>query len=489
VVATGRQLIEAVPDRLLVGLVGDVEATSVTDLTHDSRDIGPGWAFACVPGDRHDGHDFAPGAVAAGSTLLVVERRLPLDVAQIVVGDVRRAMGALAAAIHDTPADRLRIIGVTGTNGKTTTTHLLGAILRAAGSNHRELGTLSGTRTTPEATDLQRTLAGFVAEGVDTVVMEVSSHALALHRVRGTRFDVAVFTNLGHDHLDLHGSLEAYFRAKAQLFTPELSDAGVSNLDDPYGCLLLDGAPIDMTGYQLADAVGAAMGLGSQSFTWRGVEFTVPLGGDFNTSNTLAALTAAELLGIAPDVAATGLSTMEPVPGRFEVVTSPDAPFSVVVDYAHTPDGLVELLDAVRGAVGSGRVICVFGCGGDRDREKRPVMGASAAEHADLVIATSDNPRHEDPRAIIDEAVDGIEARYRDRLTIEVDRRAGIRAALRMARAGDVVVVAGKGHEATQTIGDTAHPFDDRAVARELLADMNDTSTSADLSPANGGSA
>ena len=488
---SGTDLIAAVPHSLLVGLDGDVQNSNVVDLTHDSRMVGPGWAFACVPGEYHDGHDFAPGAVAAGSTLLVVERRLPLDVAQLVVGDVRRTMGSLAAVVHGRPSDQLRIVGVTGTNGKTTVTHLLGAILEAAGSDHRELGTLSGTRTTPEAPDLQRQLREFVDEGVDTVVMEVSSHALALHRVRGVHFDVAVFTNLGHDHLDLHGSLEAYFRAKAQLFTTELTDVGVTNVDDPYGCLLLDGAGIDMVGYRLADAADLAVGLGTHSFSWRGAEFRVPLGGEFNASNVIGALTAAAQLGIAPDVAAMGLAGMSTVPGRYEVVTDPGASVSVVVDYAHTPDGLVELLGAVRTGTAGGRVICVFGCGGDRDREKRPLMGAAAAEHADLVVVTSDNPRNEDPMAIIEEAVAGIEERYRGRLTIDVDRRAGIRAALHMAQPGDVVVIAGKGHEATQTIGDTAHPFDDRAVARELLADMHHTlpsdSTHSGRSTANGG--
>ena len=462
----------AVPDALLVEVVGDVDAITPDDITHDSRQVGTGWAFACVPGEHHDGHEFAPGAVAAGATLLIVERRLPLDVAQVVVSDVRRAMGPIAAHIHGDPATKLRVIGVTGTNGKTTTTHLVGAILRRAGLEERELGTLSGARTTPEAPDLQRLLAGFVRDGVEAVVMEVSSHALALHRVNGVRFDVAAFTNLGRDHLDLHDSMEAYFRAKASLFTAALSAVGVTNLDDPYGRLLLDGADIEMVGYSLGDAIDLEVGVGHHRFRWRGTEISVPLGGRFNVANTLAALTIADRLGIAAADAAAGLASIPPVPGRFEVVTGPDDPFSVVVDYAHTPDGIVGVLDAVRERAGSGRVICVFGCGGDRDKDKRPLMGAAAAEHADLVVATSDNPRREDPAAIIDEAVAGIESRYRDRLTIEVDRRAGIAAALRMARAGDIVVIAGKGHETTQTIGDTAMPFDDRAVARELL--MND---------------
>ena len=470
-----RHLIEAIPTGSLVETIGDVDAVAgaIVDLTHDSRDVGEGWAFACVPGDTHDGHDFAAGAVDAGATLLIVQRRLPLDVAQLVVTDVRRCMGPLAARVHGDPATKLRMVGITGTNGKTTTTHLVGSILRAAGMTERQIGTLSGTRTTPEAPDLQRRLAGYVRDGVDAVVMEVSSHALALHRVNGVRFDAAGFTNLGRDHLDLHVSMEAYFRAKASLFTAELANAGVTNLDDPYGRLLLDAADIEMDGYRMDDAVDLRVDVGRHAFRWRGTEVEVPLGGRFNVYNSLCALTVAARLGIDAATAAHGLASIPPVPGRFEVVTAPDAPFVVVVDYAHTPDGLTELLTAVRRDAGSGRVLCVFGCGGDRDREKRPLMGAAAAAHADLVVVTSDNPRHEDPQAIIDAALGGIEPRYRDDVIVEVDRRTGIAAALGAARSGDVVVVAGKGHETTQTIGDTAYPFDDRAVTRELLADMN----------------
>jgi UDP-N-acetylmuramoyl-L-alanyl-D-glutamate--2,6-diaminopimelate ligase len=332
-----RRLIEAVPHGLFVESIGDVDGAHVIDLTHDSREVRESWAFACVPGGLHDGHEFAAGAVAGGATLLLVERRLPLDVAQIVVTDVRRAMGPVAARVHGDPASKLRMVGITGTNGKTTTTHLVASIMRAQGWSAREMGTLSGARTTPEAPDLQRRLAGFVDEGVEAVVMEVSSHALALHRVRGVRFDVAAFTNLGRDHLDLHESMEAYFRAKASLFTADLAEVGVSNLDDPYGRLLLDGADIEMVGYRMDDAQDLEVGVGHHAFRWRGTPVTVPLGGRFNAANSLCALAIAERLGIGPDVAARGLASIDPVPGRFEVVSDPDAPFSVVVDYAHTP--------------------------------------------------------------------------------------------------------------------------------------------------------
>jgi UDP-N-acetylmuramoyl-L-alanyl-D-glutamate--2,6-diaminopimelate ligase len=455
----------------------------LVDLTHDSRQVAPGWAFACVVGAHADGHDYAPAAVAAGAALLVVERVLPAqlvgDVPQLVVpqeaGGVRAAMGDLAGQVHGRPATKLTMVGVTGTNGKTTTTHFLASILRHTGVDTRLIGTLSGTRTTPEAPDLQRQLAGYVDDGAGAVVMEVSSHALALHRVKGVRFDVAVFTNLGRDHLDLHESVEAYFRAKARLFTPAQSAAGVVNGDDPYGQLLADVAEIPTVTFGRDDATDVVVTGDHLAFTWRAVRVELPVGGRFNVSNALAALTAAERLGIAPADAAAGLATTPPVPGRFETVSSPGHPFTVVVDYAHTPDGLVELLGAARDLMSPvsterpGRVIVVFGCGGDRDPDKRPLMGAVAREYADVVYVTSDNPRTEDPLAIIDAVVAGARSIGSDEPVVEPDRRAAIARALSAARPGDVVVIAGKGHEAYQTIGTTDHPFDDRAVARELL--------------------
>lgn len=477
-VPVGRRLVDELPADLLVDVVGELPA-QLTDLTHDSRQVGPGWAFACVPGERFDGHEFAATAVAAGAALLVVERRLPADlvgdVPQLVVGDARRAMGFVAATVHDHPAARLTMVGVTGTNGKTTTTRLIGSILAAAGRAHRELGTLSGARTTPEAPDLQRRLAEFVAEGVDTVVMEVSSHALALHRVAGTRFDVAVFTNLGRDHLDLHGTMEAYFRAKASLFMPDLSDLGITNLDDPYGRLLLDVAAIEMVGYGSADASDLVVGVDHLDFGWRGQRVRVPIGGDFNVANSLAALEVAAALGIDSTTAARGLGSLQPVPGRFEVVSGAGAEVAVVVDYAHTPEGIEHVLRSARGLV-TGRVLVVFGCGGDRDPDKRPLMGAAAVANADVVVVTSDNPRGEDPQAIVDAVLRGIEGRYRDRVSVELDRRAAIGRAIGAARPGDVVVIAGKGHETTQTIGDQVLPFDDREVAREVARSALDTS-------------
>lgn len=446
------------------GSSGDV---SVTGVAHDSRDVAPGDLFCCVPGEHTDGHDHAPAAVAAGAVALLCERPLDLPVPQVLVGDARVAMAAAAAAVFGHPSAALELVGVTGTNGKTTTVHLLRSVLEAAGRRAEVIGTLTGARTTPEAPELQRRLARFVAEGVTAVAMEVSSHALALHRVDGTRFAVAVFTNLSAEHLDFHASMEEYFQAKARLFTPELADAAVVNVDDPRGRLLLDAAVIPTRGYSLDDVEDLEVGRVTSRLRWRGVELTVPLGGRFNVANALAAAEAAITLGIEPAAVAEGVAAAGPVPGRFEAVDA-GQDFGVVVDYAHTPDGLEHLLGTARELVGEGRVIVVFGCGGDRDTAKRPLMGAAAARLADRVVLTSDNPRGEDPATIISQVRSGIDDDTT--LVVEPDRRRAIALALEAARPGDLVVIAGKGHEAYQQVGDERRPFDDRAVARELLS-------------------
>jgi UDP-N-acetylmuramoyl-L-alanyl-D-glutamate--2,6-diaminopimelate ligase len=304
--------------------------------------------------------------------------------------------------------------------------------------------------------------------------MEVSSHALAMHRVDGTRFAAATFTNLGNDHLDLHGTVEEYFRAKARLFTPELSAVGISNSDDPHGRLLLDAASIEMVPYSLADAEDLVVTADHHELTWRGTRLTVALGGAFNVANTLAAATTAATLGIDPAAIASGLAATDTVPGRFERVRAAGGPddVAVIVDYAHTPDGLTEVLAAARD-VATGRVVVVFGAGGDRDHPKRPRMGAAAVAGADVVVVTSDNPRSEDPAAIISAVLSGVGPDDRRRVTVEPDRAAAIARAIDAARAGDVVVVAGKGHETTQTIGDRILPFDDREVVRRLLVERS----------------
>ncbi|MFN0025627.1 MAG: UDP-N-acetylmuramoyl-L-alanyl-D-glutamate--2,6-diaminopimelate ligase [Acidimicrobiales bacterium] len=478
-----------------------VENVPISGVTHDSRQVQPGWLFCCVPGGIADGHRFADEAAARGAAALLVQRNLSrrgtgagpkaADLPQIEVHDSRASMAVVAATFWGHPAASLRMAGVTGTNGKTTVTQLLGAIFRAAGQPSEIIGTLSAARTTPEAPDLQRQLAELVAGGVSSVAMEVSSHALALHRVDEIRFDVATFTNLSRDHLDFHGTMAAYFAAKAKLFEAAHCQRAVVNLDDPHGRLLRDAAVVPTVGYRLADAEVLELAAWGTRFRWRGRELTVHLAGRHNLSNALAAATTAEQLGIEPDAIAAGLDALQAVPGRFEHVDAGQG-FGVIVDYAHTPDALERVLSSVREMVGpNGRVIVVFGCGGDRDRTKRAPMGQVAAELAELSIITSDNPRHESPQAIADQVRSGAvvttdsgaggTASNQERsaeghsVVVELDRRVAIGLAFEQATAVDVVVIAGKGHERTQQIGDTLIEFDDRLVARELLGSLGGT--------------
>ena len=460
---------------------------AVSAVTHDSRLVMPGSLYACLRGATFDGHDFAAQAVSAGATALLVDHRLGRDVVgdtpQIVVDDTRLRLGPIAARLAGNPSQYLTTVGITGTNGKTTTAHLLAAIFETNGWPTGVVGTLHGPRTTPEAPDLQAMLAGFVESGSVAAVLEVSSHALELHRVDGTEFDAVIFTNLGHDHLDLHGTPEQYFRAKASLFVAAFAPIGVVNIDDPYGRLLADTvAAVEndggfrVVGYSSTDISDVEITAGHHRYRWRDAMIEVAIGGAFNVSNSLAALTTAVELGIDIDVAKAGLRSVQPVPGRFEVVrsvVSEDTGFTVVVDYAHTPDGLVEVLASARQVSEPGAsVTIVFGCGGDRDREKRPEMGAVAGRLADRVIITSDNPRNEDPDAIIDDIMRGVDDRYRGRVMTNPDRRSAIGEAISEARHGDVVVIAGKGHEQTQDLGTTIVDFDDRVVALAVMGDV-----------------
>ncbi len=463
-----------------LGRIGDLLSAGldVTDVVHDSRQVSPGSVYVCYPGASFDGHEFAAQAVAAGAVAIVCDHVLDGVGAtpQIVVDDTRRRAGPIAALLNGHPARSMTTVGITGTNGKTTTAQLLEAIFTAAGLPTGVVGTLHGPRTTPEAPDLQRTLRGFVDDGMRAAVLEVSSHALALHRADGTEFDAVAFTNLGRDHLDLHGSQEEYFRAKARLFDPAFAPLGVINVDDPYGRLLADSVAADdfrvvtVSQDQLTDVEVTAS---AHRYRWQSIDVHVPIGGRFNVSNSLIALTTAVELGIEPEVAAAGLGTLAAVPGRFEVVSTPESErrgVTVVVDYAHTPDGLTEILGSARAVAAEGAaVVVVFGCGGERDRPKRPEMGRIAARLADRVIITSDNPRSESPEEIIGDIVAGVEDDYRARVVTEPDRRAAITTALEGAASGDVVVIAGKGHEATQEFADHTIGFDDRRIALELL--------------------
>jgi UDP-N-acetylmuramoyl-L-alanyl-D-glutamate--2,6-diaminopimelate ligase len=463
---TVRSLLDQALGLNVRAVLGDDRA-QVIDVTHDSLQVVAGSLFCAVAGAVADGHRFVPQAVSAGATAVLVEHRVDADVTQIVVADSRKAMGPLAAAFHDFPSSSMRVVAVTGTNGKTTTCHLLSAIFEAHGWPSAVIGTLSGVRTTPEAPDLQRRLAELRDSGVEAVAMEATSIGLELHRLGGTTVSSAIFTNLSRDHLDIHQTMERYFAAKAMLFEPTLSKRAVVNADDTYGRLLFDAALIATDRFSLTDATNLVLGPAWSSFAWRGSAIRLALGGEFNVMNALGAATAAAALGITPETIARALSEVHSPPGRFESVDAGQN-FTVLVDYAHTPDALAAVLRAVRTST-EGQVIIVFGCGGDRDATKRPLMGSVASEQADVVILTTDNPRSEDPDAIISAVMSGIDTSRRAKVTVQSDRRRAIETALGVAQAGDAVVIAGKGHETTQSIAGADYDFDDRVVARHAL--------------------
>ncbi len=513
-------------DRLIgAELAGDAAGVEVTGLAYDSRAVTPGDLFFAVSGFRSDGHDFAAQAVRAGAAALIVERPLGLGVPEIVLESARSAMAPVAAAFYGEPARELRVVGITGTNGKTTTAYLVRALLQAAGAQCGLLGTVKSViggrerpvaRTTPEAIDLQADLRAMLDGGDRACAMEVSSHALELGRTDAIAFAAAVFTNLTQDHLDFHASMEDYFQAKRRLFVPagaersspasrarlaplgEPPAVSVVNVGDPYGrrlaadiervCTFAVDVPADYS------ATAVRCGLDGCSFTLATPEGTravaLPMPGRFNVANALGALAVAHALGYELDVLVAALEHGVRVPGRFEPVHEGQE-FAVLVDYAHTPDSLENVLRAARELLHAaghedGRVLCVFGAGGDRDRGKRPLMGGIAARLADVVFITSDNPRSEDPERIIGEIMDGVppsaggvrgyagtgEDGRAGSASVRsiVDRRAAIEEAISTARRGDVVVIAGKGHEHGQEFaGGRKIPFDDLAVATAAL--------------------
>jgi UDP-N-acetylmuramoyl-L-alanyl-D-glutamate--2,6-diaminopimelate ligase len=451
----------------LVAAVGAVDVVGgtpveVRDLAYDTLAVAPGAVFFCVPGARADGHEFAAEAVERGAVALVVERVLDVSVPQVVVPDARIAMAPAADAFFEHPTAELQVAGVTGTNGKTTTTFLLYAILAAAGRRPGLSGTIEARvggerrgvrRTTPEAIDLQRLFREMLDAGDRSVALEASSHASALHRLDHVRFAVLVFTNLSHEHLDFHADMEDYFQAKRRLFLEGDPPAAV-NVGDDYGRRLAGELPDALTfGFAEDAQIGPEALLGIE----------LKLRGRFNVENALGALAAARLLGIDDDAITRGLESVRGVPGRLETIDE-GQPFEVIVDYAHKPLALETLLRTVR-ELSSGRVICVFGCGGDRDREKRPQMGRIATELADVVIVTNDNPRSEDPQAIVDAIVAGAVGA----VEVEPDRALAIAHAIELAHDGDVVLIAGKGAEQGQEFADRTVPFDDRESAREAL--------------------
>ena len=456
----------------------------VTDLVYDARAVTPGALFVCVPGSRADGHDFAPAAVERGAVALLVERPLDLPVPQLLVPDARIAMALAADEFFGRPTRGLEVAGVTGTNGKTTTAFLLYSILAAAGRRPGLLGTVemrvggerrAVTRTTPEAIDLQRTFREMLDAGDRSCAMEASSHGSELKRLLGTRFSALVFTNLSQDHLDLHGTMEAYYDAKRRLFTEPDADGArppaAVNLDDEHGRRLADelrglgGRLLTFGVSGEADVRPDELELtpARTSFRIGGLHVRPRLRGRFNVENALGAIAAARLLGIEDEAIARGVEHVAGVPGRFEAVDE-GQPFGVLVDYAHTPEALENVLEEAR-RLATGRVLCVFGCGGDRDRAKRPLMGEVVSRLADRAFVTSDNPRSEDPLAIVGEVVAGMGGDYE----VEPDRAAAIARAVDEAADGDVVVIAGKGHEQGQEFADRTIPFDDRDVARDAL--------------------
>jgi len=466
---------------LVPGVLPDARNPEITNLAYDNRRVTPGTLFFCVRGMTRDGHEFAPDAVARGAVALVVERPLGLPAPEVQVPSARAAMAPAAARFNGDPSATLKLVGVTGTNGKTTTAFLVRELMEAAGRQTGLLGTVKSViggvehavqRTTPEAIDLQRDFRAMLDGGDVACAMEVSSHALELSRADAIHFAVAVFTNLTQDHLDFHPTMEDYFAAKRKLFDGR-SAAEVINVDDPYGARLAAerGEAITFAIDHAAAyrALHVETGLGGSTFTAQTPDGEIvvrtPLRGRFNVYNVLGALAAVRAVGIPLEAAVGGLESAGRVPGRFEAVDA-GQPFAVLVDYAHTPDSLENVLRAARGLSGEGRLHVVFGCGGDRDRGKRPLMGEIARRIADRVIVTSDNPRSEDPEAIIAEILGGSGPEVEH----DADRRRAIELAVSTADPGDVVVIAGKGHEQGQEFADGRKlPFDDVTVARELL--------------------
>jgi UDP-N-acetylmuramoyl-L-alanyl-D-glutamate--2,6-diaminopimelate ligase len=477
------QIVEGVESAEIVGSA-DLQ---ISGIDYDSRKVGPGGLFFCVTGLESDGHDFAAAAVEAGAVALVCERPTGLGVTEVIVPDTRAAMARVAAAFHDFPTRDIKVVGITGTNGKTTTAFLLHDILEGAGIHCGLMGTVKQLvggveepveRTTPESVELQGTFRRMEQAGDEACVIEASSHALVLKRCDAIDFDLAIFTNLTQDHLDFHSDMEDYFAAKRLLFSFE-PGASVVNVDDEYGRRLAaefdaitysaEGSAADYAAFDIGfDDGGARFSVESEHGT---MEVRTGLPGRFNVANALAALAGAIALGVEPGEAVAALADAGRVPGRFEPIDEGQS-FAVLVDYAHTPDSVENVLHAARD-ITPGRLIAVVGAGGDRDRSKRPLMGHAGSALADCTVVTSDNPRSEEPEAIIEDILEGVEDR--SQVTVEVDRDQAIGLAVAMAEPGDTVVIAGKGHEQGQEFkGGRKIPFDDREVARKHLRDLAD---------------
>jgi UDP-N-acetylmuramoyl-L-alanyl-D-glutamate--2,6-diaminopimelate ligase len=467
--------------------------TPVTDVTHDSRDVRPGSVFVAIRGSSHDGHDHIDAAVAAGAVAVMGDHAVGAGIPEFVIPDPRAAMALVARLVHNNPDADLSIVGVTGTNGKTTVAHLCEAVWTFAGVRCGIVGTLGAryggtpvplSRTTPESSDLQRLLGTMRDAGVTSVAMEVSSHALALHRADAITFAAVGFTNLTQDHLDFHGDMDAYLAAKVSLFEPSRADVAVINIDSPAGRHVAE--VTDLPVIRVGSSLDAVISASDVWTTPTGSEFILhtpggdsavsfPLTGTFNIDNALVAAGLLLETGLDVETVAVGLSRISPVAGRMEVIVH-EGPFTVIVDYAHTPDAIATVLSAVR-ATTDGRVIAIVGAGGDRDRAKRRPMGIAAARHADLVVVTTDNPRSEDPASIASDVAAGASEMSSAHVTTILDRRDAIEHAIEVALPGDVIMILGKGHEPGQEIAGVVAPFDDRRVARAALTESGWTVT------------
>ncbi len=476
------QLLAGVPNVVRTG-----EDVTITHVEIDSRKVKPGTAFCCIPGFQVDGHDFAAQAEKNGAVALIVEHEVPVNLPQAIVPDMRTALSAVAANFYGHPADKLRLFAVTGTNGKTTTTFMLKTVLESAGEKSGLIGTvvnLAGAEvigeslTTPEPLQMQGYFAQMAQKGCSVCCMEASSQAISQHRIEGLHFQVGIFSNLTQDHLDYHKTMECYAAEKKKLF--DQCDIGLFNADDPYGAYMQKDVSCRSYTYgvdQAADYRAEGVQLHAH-----GVEYDLvapqgkghvelPIPGRFSVYNSLACAAACLAAGLPMNTVLDGLHQVKTVPGRIELVPTPGCDFSVILDYAHTPDGIENILSAVRDFA-TGRVIVLFGCGGDRDPKKRPLMGLAAGKGADLCIVTSDNPRTEDPGAILQAILPGVEESGCPYEVVE-NRREAIAHALRIAEKGDVIVLAGKGHEPYQIIGKTKYPFDEKQIVAEELKKMN----------------
>ena len=482
-----KALVGNVPGK--VRMIGN-EETEILSLCSDSRRVEPGALFFCTPGLKMDAHDFAPQAVERGAAALVVERELPLDVPQVLVEDVRMAISYIASEFFGNPSRKLLLIGITGTKGKTTSSFLIKSILEEAGKKTGLIGTvcsmigeevIPANLTTPDPIVTQTLLHRMVEAGCECVVMEVSAHALAMHRLAGVKFDIGAFTNFSQDHLDYFKDMDEYFAAKMRFFEPEMVENIVYNVDDERvaaGIRALGREAMRIGIRASSDVYANDIEISERGcsflMTWHKqfrISISLKLAGIFNVYNALLAAGVCICAGIGPEAIRRGLEDVRAVPGRIELLET-GTPYRVILDYAHSPDSLENILKAVRQTT-RGRMIALFGCGGNRDAAKRPIMGEIAGELADFCVLTSDNPRNEDPMAILGEIEEGIRHTGCEYVVIE-NRREAIRYALKLAQPSDVIVLAGKGHETYQEICGVKHPFDEKIVVAELLAELAD---------------